>query len=122
MGGTTHPFLMTEFATGGTYAESTGELVAGGRAKHYVATDNLKSDDYVGLAPEDLIRAIDEAGLAFDQTTNTGVLLHLLGALKKHGKAGMTCVADSGAEADALFEAATGVLDGLAHARRASLE
>lgn len=116
MGGTTHPFLMTEFATGGTYDEATGELVAGGRAKHYVATDNLKSDAYVGLAPEGLIRAIDEAGLGFDQRANTGVLLHLLGALKKHGKVGMTCVADSAAEADELFERAEAVLDELARA------
>ena len=113
MGGTTHPFLMTEFVTGGRYDEESGELVVGGRAKHYVATDNLKSDAYVGLLPEDLIGAIDEAGLAFDRTTNTGVLLHLLGALKKHGKAGMTCVADSAAEADALYGMATRVLDRL---------
>lgn len=113
MGGTTHPFLMTEFVTGGRYEEATGELVVDGRAKRYVATDNLKSDEYVGLLPEDLIRATDEAGLAFDASTNTGVLLHLLGALKKHGKVGMTCVADSAAEADALYGMATGVLDRL---------
>ncbi|HEX2296477.1 MAG TPA: peptide ligase PGM1-related protein, partial [Actinomycetota bacterium] len=81
LGGTTHPFLMTELATGGSYDESTGNLVAGGRAKHYVATDNLKSDAYVGLLPEALIGAVDEAGLAFDPATKTGVLLHLLGAL-----------------------------------------
>ncbi|HYP22947.1 MAG TPA: peptide ligase PGM1-related protein [Actinomycetota bacterium] len=113
MGGTTHPFLMTEFATGGTYDEATGELVVDRRAKHYVATDNLKSDAYVGLLPEALIAAIDRAGLAFDATTNTGVLLHLLGALKRYGKVGMTCVADSASDADALFEMATGVLERL---------
>lgn len=114
MGGTTHPFLMAEFATGGTYDESTGELVAGGAPKHYVATDNLKSDDYVGLAPETLIRTMDDAGLAFDMQTKTGVLLHLLGALKKHGKVGMTCVGDSAEEADLLYERAQEVLEGLA--------
>lgn len=114
MGGTTHPFLMTEFVTGGAYDEATGELVVGGRAKHYVATDNLKSDSYAGIAPEALIGAIDAAGLAFDPVTNTGVLLHLLGSLKKHGKTGMTCVADSAADADALYDMAVGVLEGLA--------
>ena len=114
MGGTTHPFLMAEFVTGGSYDEDSGELVAGGRAKHYVATDNLKSEAYTGLLPEDLIRAVDDAGLGFDASTNTGVLLHLLGALRKHGKVGMTCVGDSGAEADALYEHATKVLDELA--------
>lgn len=117
MGGTTHPFLLTEFVTGGTYDDTTGELLVDGRSKHYVATDNLKSDSYVGLAPEALIAAIDAEGLAFDPVTNTGVLLHLLGALKKHGKAGMTCVADSPAEADALYEMAAGVLEKLGAAR-----
>ncbi|MDQ4125712.1 MAG: peptide ligase PGM1-related protein [Actinomycetota bacterium] len=113
MGGTTHPFLMTEFVTGGAYDEATGELLVDGRPKHYVATDNLKSDAYAGLLPEELIAAMDDAGLAFDRTTNTGVLLHLLGALKRYGKVGMTCVADSASDADALFEMATGVLDRL---------
>ena len=113
-GGTTHPFLMTEFVTGGSYDDATGDLLVDGRPKHYVATDNLKSDAYVGIAPETLIGAIDDAGLAFDPVTKTGVLLHLLGALKKHGKAGMTCVADSRAEADALYEMAAAVLEGLA--------
>ncbi|MDQ3951764.1 MAG: peptide ligase PGM1-related protein [Actinomycetota bacterium] len=116
MGGTTHPFLMAEFATGGTFDEETGDLVAGGRAKHYVATDNLKADEYAGLEPEALIAALDGAGLAFDARTNTGVLLHLLGALKKHGKVGMTCVADSAADAAALLERATAALDELARA------
>lgn len=113
MGGTTHPFLMTELVTGGDYDEATGELVVDGRPKHYVATDNLKSDAYVGLLPEDLIAAIDGAGLGFDAANKTGVLLHLLGALKRHGKVGMTCVADTPAEADELYDLAVGVLDGL---------
>ncbi|HEV2755578.1 MAG TPA: peptide ligase PGM1-related protein [Actinomycetota bacterium] len=113
MGGTTHPFLMTEFVTGGTYDEATGELVVDGRPKHYVATDNLKSESYVGLAPEALIGAIRSGGLAFDAATKTGVLLHLLGALKKHGKVGMTCIADSPEEADALYGMAVEVLEGL---------
>jgi hypothetical protein len=117
MGGTTHPFLMTELVTGGAYDEATGDLVVDGSPKHYVATDNLKSDAYVGLHPESLIAAIRDEGLAFDPVTKTGVLLHLLGSLKKHGKTGMTCVADSPTDADALFELATGVLERLGAAR-----
>ena len=116
MGGTTHPFLMAEFATQGSYDQETGELVVEGQSKHYVATDNLRSEGYVGLPPEVLIRAIDEEGLAFDRATNTGVLLHLLGALKKYGKVGMTCVADSDAGANALYDRARATLDGLTSA------
>jgi hypothetical protein len=36
--------------------------------------------------------------------TRTGVTLHLLGALREHGKMGATCIADSLEEADALSE------------------
>ncbi len=118
MGGTTHPYWMARLATGATFDTDSGELVtADGRPVRYVATDNLKSDAYVGLLPESLIAALRDEGLAFDPVTKTGVLLHLLGSLKKHGKTGMTCVADSPAEADALYEMAIGVLERLGAAR-----
>ena len=106
MGGTTHPFLMTKAVTGASYDEATGRLIADGVPLTYIATDNLKSPDYVGLLPEQLIAAVREGGLAFDRRTNSGVLLHLLGALKKYGKFGMVCVAPSVDEATQIYAAA----------------
>jgi biotin carboxylase len=103
MGGTTHPFWMARLATGAAYDQSTGQLVAGGRAKAYVATDNFKSPALVGTAPARLIAAIDGAGLGFDPATGTGATLHLLGALPAYGKVGATCIADSPEEADDLY-------------------
>jgi hypothetical protein len=104
MGGTTHPYWMARLASGGTYDVASGELVAGGRAKHYVASDNIKEASLVGLAPAPVIDAVDRAGLAFDRTTNTGATLHLLGALPTYGKMGATCVADSIEDADSLYK------------------
>jgi hypothetical protein len=104
MGGTTHPFWMARLATGGTYDTTTGELVADGRPKRYVASDNIKSPALVGRRPAEIIEAVDRAGLAFDPVTRTGVTLHLLGALREHGKMGATCIADTLEEADALSE------------------
>ena len=83
MGGTTHPFLMTKLATGGSYDPVNGDLVAEDKPKHYVSTDNLKSGSYVGLLPEQVIEAIDRDGLGFDPATKTGTTLHLLGALEE---------------------------------------
>jgi hypothetical protein len=40
LGGTTHPFWMARLATGATYDQGTGHLVAGGTVKSYVASDN----------------------------------------------------------------------------------
>lgn len=113
LGGTTHPFVMTKLATGGSYDPSTGELVVDGKPKYYVSTDNLKSDRYIGLLPEQLIGALDDSGLAFEPQTNTGVTLHLLGALKRFGKFGLVCIADSNEEADLLHDRVLEVIDGL---------
>ena len=84
-----------------------------GRPKHYVSTDNLKSEGYVGLLPEQVIDALDREGLGFDPATKTGTTLHLLGALKKHGKLGVVCIADSPEEADAMYRRVLTVLENL---------
>jgi hypothetical protein len=52
-----------------------------------------------------MIATIALAGLAFDPGSCTGVTLHLLGALPQYGKMGVTCIADSLADADALYDA-----------------
>ena len=43
VGGTTHPFGMASLVTDGRYDADAGHLVADGRTKSYLATDNLKS-------------------------------------------------------------------------------
>lgn len=95
MGGTTHPYWMTRLATGGTYDVASGELLAGGVPKRYVATDNLKSERLVGRTPADVIEAVDRAGIAYDPATATGVCLHLMGAIPRFGKMGATCIGDT---------------------------
>ncbi|MBV9285493.1 MAG: hypothetical protein JO176_12810 [Acidimicrobiia bacterium] len=110
MGGTTHPFWMARAVTGGVYDPSTGDLVAGGTAKCYVASDNLKSATLVGHSPAEVIAAVERAGLAFDAGRGAGATLHLLGALPRFGKMGLTCIADSPDEADALYEEVSSLL------------
>ena len=107
MGGTTHPFWMARLATDGTYVHDTGELVAGGEPRFYVASDNLKSPALVGRTPADVIEVIHRRGWAFDRETRTGAMVHLLGALPVHGKMGTTCVAASPEAAAALFDEVT---------------
>ena len=114
LGGTSHPFYMARFATGGTYDQSSGELIAGGRPRCYVATDNLKSPSYRGLSPGQLIARLAERDLAFDPATGTGVALHLLGALAEHGKLGATCIATSPEAADDAYADFVATLDELA--------
>jgi biotin carboxylase len=112
MGGTTHPFWMARLVTGGAYDPSTGQLVADGRAKSYVASDNIKSPALVGRTPADVIAEVDSRGLGFDRTRGTGATLHLLGAVPGFGKMGMTCIADSPEDAQAHYQELSAVLVG----------
>lgn len=103
MGGTTHPFLMAKYVTGGTYDESTGELTIGGAPAAYVATDNLKSESFKVLAPARLIEALRERGLSYEREARRGVLLHLLGALQEHGKLGALCIGATPEDANEIY-------------------
>jgi PGM1 C-terminal domain/ATP-grasp domain len=98
VGGTTHPFGMASLVTGGRY-DAGGHLVADGRPKSYLATDNLKSASLVGCHPQEIIDRVDRLGLGYDQRRRTGATLHLLGALREYGKMGVTCIGDTEEEA-----------------------
>ncbi len=104
MGGTTHPYWMARLAGGASYDAAGGELVgAGGNRLCYTATDNLKLAQLVGWTPAEVITLVDDAGLAFDPATGTGVTLHLLGAVPGFGKLGATCIAGSPEAAGDLY-------------------
>jgi hypothetical protein len=92
LGGTTHPFLMARFVTEGAYDLSSGLLTVGDEGRVYVGTDNIKSPELEGRAPEELIGALQGAGLAYDADSATGVVLHLLGATERYGKLGAVCI------------------------------
>jgi hypothetical protein len=101
---------MAALATQGSYDETSGHLVAAGRAKSYLATDNLKSARLVGRHPEEVIEEVARRGLAYDHAHRTGTTLHLLGALPEHGKMGMTCIGDTLEHAEYLYREVVGAL------------
>ncbi len=112
MGGTTHPFWMARLVTQGDYDIDTGELIADGRAKCYVASDNVKYESLIGRTPQEIIELVDRSGLGFDPATRTGTTLHLLGAVPDYGKMGLTAIANSTEEAEDLYERALKTLRG----------
>lgn len=113
IGGTTHPFVMAQGVTEAKYDLLRGELIADGRPKRYLASDNLKSPKYKGLTPARVIAVLNEAGLGFDAHTKTGVTLHLLGALEHYGKLGAVSIADDLEHATELYELLGRTLDEL---------
>lgn len=112
MGGTTHPYLALQFLTGGHLDPATGLFLSPtGHAKYYKATDNLHSDCYRGLLPEDLVEILTVNKLHYSHGSESGVLFHLIGALSEFGKLGMTAIANSREEVDDLYTRTLEVLD-----------
>ena len=111
-GGTTHPFLMLQFLTDGRYDCDSGSFVTfAGRPRFYYASDNLESDRYCGLTPDDLIDIAVMNNLHFHAATGEGVAFHLIGALSEFGKLGVVCIGETPERADALYRRIVDVLD-----------
>lgn len=112
VGGTTHPFLALQFLTGGQLDAETGLFHSpSGMAKFYRSTDNLKSEGYRGLLPEDLLDITTFNRLHYSHGTEKGVLFHMMGALSQYGKVGLTVIGNTVAEVDELYAGAIAVLD-----------
>ena len=120
-GGTTHPYLMLQFLTDGTYEPATGVYrTPTGQPCYYLASDNLCDPAYRGLTPEDLIDIAVTHRLHFDAATQQGVVFHLIGALSEFGKLGTLCIGDTPAAAERLYAKTVAVLD--AEVRRTRAE
>jgi hypothetical protein len=112
MGGTTHPFLALQFLTGGQIDLATGLFLSPtGHVKYYRATDNLRSDSYRGLMPDDLIEILTINRLHYSHLTESGVLFHLIGAVSEFGKLGVTAIANSREDVDDIYRRTMAVLD-----------
>ena len=95
-GGTTHPYLMLQFLTDGEYNPDKGTyFTANGQPRFYFASDNLRSDEYGGLTPHDLIDIAMINDLHYDGSSQEGVMFHLIGALSQFGKLGVVCIGSS---------------------------
>ena len=111
-GGTTHPFLMLQYLTDGLYDPATTTYrTATGRPCYYYASDNLQSNAYVGLTPDDLIDIAVDNDLHFDAAAQEGVVFHLIGALSEFGKLGTVCIGESPASAERFFRDTVAVLN-----------
>jgi hypothetical protein len=114
LGGTTHPYVMAQLLTRSTYDTASGRLIdPNGDPVCYVASDNIKQPNLIGVAPSRVLDALDRSGLAFDPSTGTGATVHLLGALTDFGKMGTLCVARDVDEAEAMSNEVLGILDAM---------
>lgn len=111
-GGTTHPLLMLQFLTDGKYDAEKGEYrTASGNKRYYFASDNVSSDRYKGLSPDDLIDISIFHELMYDGAAQEGVMFHLVGALSEFGKLGLLCVGSTPEKAKEYYDRTIEILD-----------
>ena len=111
-GGTTHPFLMLQFLTDGTFNWRDGVyIMPNGQTRYYFASDNVVDEKYKGLTPQDLIDIAHCNRIQYDGVTQCGVTFHMIGALSQYGKLGLVCIGRSIEEAKAYFGKTLAVLD-----------
>jgi hypothetical protein len=111
-GGTTHPFLTLQFLTDGRYDPASGVFTTPlGAPKCFIASDHVASRSYRALTPEDLFDVVTRHGLHFDQSRQTGVVLHMMSALGDAGLLGLTAVGDDHDQADRLYRRTVTALD-----------
>ncbi len=92
-GGTTHPFGITRLLTGGRYDAPTNRfMVPDGSTRCYGATDNLVDNAWIGRGPAAVVERLRDAGLAFNRSSATGVVPHLLDCLAVDGRMGYTAI------------------------------
>lgn len=111
-GGTTHPFLMLQFLTGGEFNWENGEYtMPNGQTRYYLASDNVMNERYKGLSPHDLIDIAHCNAIQFDGAIQCGVTFHMIGALSQYGKLGLLCIGRSMDEVWAYYQKTMQVLD-----------
>jgi hypothetical protein len=110
-GGTTHPYLMLQFLTEGDYDAANGCFyMKDGKKRFYYATDNLYNECFKGLVPHDLIDIAMCNGLHFSNSTEEGVMFHLISSLSQYGKAGLVAIGSTPERAKAYYEKVIEVL------------
>lgn len=111
-GGTTHPFLMLQFLTGGEFKwQENAYTMPNGQRRSYFASDNVVNEKYKGLTPHDLIDIAMCNGIQYDGARQTGVMFHMIGALSQYGKLGMVCIGKTAKEAKEFYAKTIEVLD-----------
>ena len=103
---------MLQFLTDGSYDTDTGTYRSAlGSELCYYASDNVQSDGYRGLLPEDVFDIIVCDGLHFDQARQLGTVFHIIGAVSEYGKLGMVNIAGTPEAARTLHDRTIESLD-----------
>jgi hypothetical protein len=115
-GGTTHPAGTVKLLLDGDYELRSGAILAHreGSRRYHISNDNLDlevgEDRLRGTQPLELIQLAQRSALGYRHDIQEGVVLHMLGAVTRHGKLGLTAIGRTPQRAGAIFRSFIDVL------------
>ena len=116
-GGTSHPYGALWLLTDGSLDEDkTSFRTPSGQVKYYFATDRLGDPSYRGILLSDFLSTTAASGLTWNPVSQTGPVYHMLSALERHGRIGITGIGDSAEQAHEIYLGVAELLDRLAAA------
>ena len=68
-----------------------------------MASDHLEDTLYRAITPQHLIDILIRHRLHFDQTKQTGIIVHMLATISENGRFGVVAVGDSPEQAEELY-------------------
>lgn len=117
-GATTHPYFWTRCLADASYDEGTGELSSNAGPVRYRSSEYIQADGLAEVSASELIRAVRDAGLAYDPLTRSGAVVHMATCLQRFSKFGATFIGGSDAEVDELHARTTRLAQKLALKKR----
>ena len=98
--------------TDGTYDADAGVFATrSGHPKCFVASDDVESPRYRTLTHDDLFDIAMRHRLHFDPSRHAGVVFHMMSSLGDRGRFGLTAVADTHDDAEALYRKTIATID-----------
>ena len=122
-GGTTTPYLTLQYLTRGSYDAKAGVFrTLHGQDKYYVANDHLRDERFRMFTPDILFDVLTNHRLHFNHANQVGVVPHMISCIGTNGSVGLTAIANSPAEASALYERFRVVLEEEAERRAENIQ
>jgi pheganomycin biosynthesis PGM1-like protein len=110
-GGTTAPYLITQFLTDGRYDPDAGLFVtADDLPRYYVASDHVEAEAYRVFNTTQVLDLVSAHRLHYSHSGQTGVVLHMMSDVGEHGRLGATAIGRSPEDARRIFDDFNAVL------------
>jgi len=102
--GTVHHLMTLKNLTGGEYIPESGLFLAADRqARYYFGSDSVRLQNAVGLSSSEVLADAAGRKWMYRVSSEAGVVLHMIDAVRSYGRIGLTCIGRSAAESYSLY-------------------